>query len=88
MANIKSAKKRIVQTERRTEVNRSRRSDMRTHVKIVETAIEAGDVVAAKSAFRDVESRLVRCAQKGLMHRNTAARKLSRLFKQIKELNP
>jgi len=88
MANIKSAKKRIVQTERRTEVNRGRRSDMRTHVKMVETAIEAGDSVAAQSAFRDVEPRLMRCAQKGLMQRNTAARKLSRLSKQIKGLNP
>jgi small subunit ribosomal protein S20 len=87
MANIKSAKKRIIQTERRTEVNRSRRSGMRTHVKMVEKAIEAGDAGAAQSAFKGVEPRLMRCAQKGLMHRNTAARKLSRLSKQIKGLN-
>jgi len=88
MANIKSAKKRIIQTERRTEVNRSRRSGMRTYVKMVEQAIEAGDAGAAQSAFKDVEPRLMRCVQKGLMHRNTAARKLSRLSKQIKGLNP
>ena len=88
MANIKSAKKRIIQTERRTEVNRSRRSDMRTYVKKVEVAIEAGDVAAAQSAFSDTEPRLMRCAQKGLLHRNTAARKLSRLSKQIKGLTP
>ena len=88
MANIKSAKKRIIQTERRTEVNRSRRSDMRSYVKKVEMAIESGDAVTAKSAFKNVEPRLMRCAQKGLLHRNTAARKLSRLSKQIKELNP
>ena len=88
MANIKSAKKRIVQTERRTEVNRSRRSDLRTSVKKVEMAIEAGDAVAAQSAFTETEPRLMRCAQKGLLHRNNAARKLSRLSKQIRGLNP
>ena len=87
MANIKSAKKRIIQTERRTEVNRSRRSDMRSYVKKVEMAIEAGDAVTAQSAFKNVEPRLMRCAQKGLLHRNTAARKLSRLSNQIKVLS-
>ncbi len=87
MANIKSAKKRIIQTERRTAVNRNRRSDMRTHVKIVEKAIEKGDAVAAQSAFKEVEPRLMRSAQKGLLHRNTAARKLSRLSNKLKGLN-
>ena len=87
MATIKSAKKRIIQTGRRTEVNRSRRSDMRSYVKKVEMAIEAGDAVTAQSAFKNAEPRLMRCAQKGLMHRNTAARKLSRLSKQIKGLS-
>ena len=52
MANIKSAKKRILQTERKSEVNRGRRSDMRTQVKLVEKAIESGDVVAAKKALK------------------------------------
>ena len=87
MANIKSAKKRIIQTERRTAVNRNRRSDMRTHVKIFEKAIEKGDAVAAQSAFKEVEPRLMRSAQKGLLHRNTAARKLSRLSNKLKGLN-
>ena len=87
MANIKSAKKRILQTERRTEVNRNRRSDMRTHVKIVEKAIENGDALAAKSAFKEVEPRLMRSAQKGLLHRKTAARKLSRLSNKLKGLD-
>ena len=86
MANIKSAKKRIIQTERRTAVNRNRRSDMRTHVKIVEEAIQNGDVKAAESAFKDAEPRLMRGAQKGLLHRNTAARKLSRISNKIKNL--
>lgn len=87
MANIKSAKKRINQTLRRAEVNRSRRSDMRTHIKLVEGAIEAGDLKLAQSALTDVEPRLMRCAQKGILHRNTATRKLSRLSKKIKNLD-
>jgi len=87
MANIKSAKKRIVQTQRRTEVNRSRRSDMRTHVKMVEKAIIGGDIVAAQTAFKAVEPKLMRSAQKGILNRNTARRKLSRLAKKIKSIN-
>ena len=87
MANIKSAKKRIIQTLRRAEVNRSRRSDMRTYIKLVESAIEAGDLKSAQSALTDAEPRLMRCAQKGILHRNTATRKLSRLSKKVKNLD-
>ena len=86
MANIKSAKKRILQTERKSEVNRGRRSDMRTQVKLVEKAIESGDVVAAKKALKTAEPKLMRSAQKSLLHRNTASRKISRLSKKIKSL--
>ena len=86
MANIKSAKKRILQTERKSQVNRGRRSDMRTQVKLVEKAIESGDVVAAKEAFKTAEPKLMRSAQKSLLHRNTASRKISRLSKKIKSL--
>ena len=86
MANIKSAKKRILQTERKSQVNRGRRSDMRTQVKLVEKAIESGDVVAAKEALKTAEPKLMRSAQKGLLHRNTASRKISRLSKKIKSL--
>tara|TARA_B110000444_G_C18486615_1_gene431614 strand:+ start:298 stop:579 length:282 start_codon:yes stop_codon:yes gene_type:complete len=87
MANIKSAKKRILQTERKSEVNRGRRSDMRTQVKLVENAIESGDAAAAKEALKTAEPKLMRSAQKNLLHRNTASRKLSRLLKKIKSLN-
>ena len=87
MANIKSAKKRILQTARQSAVNRNRRSDMRSYVKIVEQAIEAGDAKAAQAAFIDAQPKLMRSAQKGLLHRNTASRKLSRLSKQIKGLS-
>ena len=86
MANIKSAKKRILQTERKSEVNRGRRSDMRTQVKLVENAIELGDAAAAKEALKTAEPKLMRSAQKNLLHRNTASRKLSRLSKKIKTL--
>ena len=86
MANIKSAKKRILQTERKSEVNRGRRSDMRTQVKLVEKAIESGDVVAAKEALKTAEPKLMRSAQKHLLHRNTASRKISRLSKKIKSI--
>ena len=87
MANIKSAKKRIRQTERQSVVNRSRRSDMRSQVKLVEQAIEAGDATAAQAAFNEAQPKLMRSAQKGLLHSNTASRKLSRLSKQIKGLS-
>jgi len=86
MANIKSAKKRILQTEKKSEVNRGRRSDMRTQVKLVEKAIESGDVVAAKEALKTAEPKLMRSAQKSLLHRNTASRKISRLSKKIKSI--
>jgi small subunit ribosomal protein S20 len=87
MANIKSAKKRIRQIERRSAVNRNRRSEMRSQVKLVEQAIEAGDAAAAQTAFNNAQPQLMRSAQKGLLHRNTASRKLSRLSKQIKNLS-
>ena len=87
MANIKSAKKRILQTERRSQVNASRRSEMRSFVKIVEQEISSGNAEAARVAFKFAEPRLMRSAQKGLLHRNTASRKLSRLSKQIKGLS-
>ena len=87
MANIKSAKKRILQTERRSQVNASRRSEMRSFVKIVEQEISSGNAEAARVAFKVAEPRLMRSAQKGLLHRNTASRKLSRLSKQIKGLS-
>ncbi len=87
MANIKSAKKRIRQIERRTAVNRSRLTRMRTYVKQVEQAIATGDAQVAQAAFNEAQPQMMRTAQKGLLHRNTASRKLSRLSKQIKNLS-
>ncbi len=86
MANHQSAKKRIRQIRRRSHVNRSRLSRMRTYVKKVEAAIESGDAAAAAAALKAVEPQLMRSAQKGIIHKNTASRKLSRLSARIKSI--
>ncbi len=86
MAHHKSAKKRIRQTERRTEVNRARTSRVRSFVKKVETLIASGDKAAASEALRAAEPELMRGAQAGVLHKNTASRKISRLAARIKTL--
>jgi small subunit ribosomal protein S20 len=86
MANHKSAEKRIRQTERRTLVNRNRVSRIRTFVKKVEAAIQSGDKGAAAEAFKAAQPEMQRGATKGVLHRNTVARKLSRLSARIKAL--
>ena len=83
MANTKSAKKAARQTVRRTEANKARRSRMRSYARKVEEAIEAGDKKAAAAALKEAEPVLARTAQKGLVHRKTASRKVSRLAKRI-----
>ena len=86
MAHHKSAKKRIRRNARRAEINRSRISRIRTFVKTVEQAISAGDKPAAEAAFRAAQPELHRGVNKGVLHRNTAARKLSRLSARIKAI--
>ena len=86
MANHKSAEKRLRQTEKRTAVNRARMSRVRTFVKKVETAIETGDRAAAQSAFELAQPELHRATTKGVLHKNTVARKLSRLALRINAL--
>ena len=86
MAHHKSAKKRIRQTERRTERNHARKSRMRTFIKKVETAIATGDKAAAQSAFQQAQPEMHRATNKGVLHRNTVARKLSRLAARINAL--
>lgn len=86
MANHASAKKRIRQTKTRTVVNRTRLSKIRTFVRKVEEAIASGDQPAAQNAFKDVQPLIMRGAQKGIMHSNTASRKLSRLSRRIKAM--
>jgi small subunit ribosomal protein S20 len=87
MANTTSAKKAVRKIAKRTSVNRSRRSEMRTYVRKVEEALSAGDVAAATAAFTTAEPIIMRAAQKGIVHKNTAARKVSRLAVRVKALS-
>jgi len=86
MANTKSAKKATRQIARRTVVNRSRRTRVRTAVRKVEEAIAAGDRTAAVAAMAEAEPAIIRAAQKGIVHRNAAQRKVSRLAHRIAKL--
>jgi small subunit ribosomal protein S20 len=87
MANTSSAKKATRKIARRTEVNKARRSRVRTYVRQVEEAIASGDVDRAKEALRVVQPELARAAGKGVLHVNTASRKVSRLAKRVKALS-
>ena len=87
MANTASARKRIRQTVRRTERNQARKARMRTFIKKVEQALTGGDKAEAVEALRTAQPELQRAAGKGVIHRNTVARKLSRLSKRVKALN-
>lgn len=86
MANTASAKKRARRDERRTEINRARRARVRTFVKKVEAAIVGGDKTAASAALKAAEPELARGVAKGVLHANTASRKVSRLSARIKTL--
>lgn len=86
MANHRSAEKRIRQTERRTAMNRARVSRIRTFMKKVETAIAAGDKDGARAALTAAQPEMQRGVGKGVLHKNTVARKLSRLSARIKAL--
>ncbi len=87
MAHHKSAIKRIRQTETRTERNRARRSRIRTYVKKVELAITAGDQTQANDALRVAQSEMAQGVVKGVLKKNTAARKMSRLNARVKALS-
>jgi small subunit ribosomal protein S20 len=86
MANTKSAKKAARQVARRTVINKSRRTRMRSAVRKVEEAITAGDRTAAAAAMAEAEPALIRAARKGIVHRNAARRKVSRLAHRIAKL--
>ena len=87
MANTKSAKKATRQIEARTQVNIARRSRLRTQVRKVEEAIAAGDKDAAAAALKAAQPELMRAAGKGVMHKNTASRKVSRLASRVKAIS-
>jgi small subunit ribosomal protein S20 len=86
MANTKSAKKADRQRIARTEINKNRRSAVKTEVRKVEEAIASGNKDAAAQALRSAEPSLVRSAQKGVIHAKTASRKVSRLAQRIKAM--
>ena len=86
MANTASARKRIRQTEKRTERNRARRSRVRGFIRKVELAIAGGDKAVAQEALRAAQPEMQRAADKGVFHDNTVARKLSRLSARVKAL--
>ena len=87
MANTPSAKKRVRQLERKTEVNKARRSRIKTFIKKVEESILAGDSNEAKNAFTIAQPEIQRGVTKGIFHKNTASRKLSRLLKRVKAVS-
>ena len=86
MANSPSAKKRVRQIERRTEVNKARRSRIRTFLRKVEEAITGGDQPAAAEALRAAQPEIMRGVTKGILHKNTASRKMSRLSARVKAM--
>ncbi|MBR5407761.1 MAG: 30S ribosomal protein S20 [Lachnospiraceae bacterium] len=86
MANIKSAKKRILVIETKTERNKAAKSRVKTFVKKVYAAIEAGDKAAADTALKDAISEISKAASKGIYHKSTASRKISRLTKAVNKI--
>ena len=86
MANHKSAKTRIVRNNKRSVINGMRKSRVRTFVKKVDALIAAGNKEEAMVAFKVAESEMMRAAQKGVFHKNTASRTVSRLAQKIKAL--
>ena len=87
MANTKSARKATRKIARRTTVNKSRRSQTRSAVRSVESALAAGNKKAALDALKSAEPQLMRAARKGVVHKKTASRKISRLTRQIAKLS-
>lgn len=86
MANSPQSKKRARQIERRTAVNKARRSRIRTFLRRVEEAISAGDGTKAAEALKAAQPELMRGVSRGIVHRNTAARKMSRLSSRVKAI--
>ena len=86
MANTPQAKKRIRRNDKRAEINGNRISRIRTFVKKVEAALDGGDKTAAAAALKEAQPELARGVARGVLHKNTAARKMSRLTKRVSSL--
>ena len=87
MANNPGARKAIRKIEARTEVNKARRSRVRTYLRKFQEALAGGDATAAKTAFVEAQSELMRAVSKGVVHKNTGSRKVSRLAAKLKKLS-
>ena len=87
MANHKSAKKRIIRNAKRAEINGARIGRIRTFIKKVESAISAGDKDAAQVALREAQPEIMRGVSRGVLHKNTASRKMSRLAARVKAVS-
>ncbi|MDG1142301.1 MAG: 30S ribosomal protein S20 [Hellea sp.] len=87
MANTASAKKAVRSQGRKTDVNRNRRTMVKTNLRGVEDAITKGDKAAAQIALKSAEPAMMRAVTKGVFHKNTASRKISRLSKRVKSMN-
>jgi small subunit ribosomal protein S20 len=86
MPNIDSAKKRVRRTKKRTEINHARKTRIRSFTRKVEEAIASGDKNAAQAALKVAEPEIMRGVSKGVIHRNTGSRKVSRLTKRVSKL--
>ncbi len=86
MANIKSAKKRILVSQKKHDRNKSIKSGVKTAIRKVEAAVEANDKAAAEEALKNAISRINKAASKGVYHKNNAARKVSRITKEVNTL--
>jgi small subunit ribosomal protein S20 len=86
MPNIASSKKRVRTTAKRTKINQARRTRVRGYVRKVEEAIAKGDKAAAQAALKAAEPEIMRGVTKGVVHKNTGARKVSRLTKRVAKL--
>jgi len=84
MANTASAKKAVRKIAARTEVNKARRSRVRTFIRKFEDAVKGGDAAVAAEAFRAAEPEIMRAVSKGVIHKNTGSRKVSRLAQRLK----
>ena len=87
MANTPGAKKAVRKIARRTAVNTARRSRVRTYLRKFEEAISSGDAGAAKTAFVEAQSELMRAVSRGVVHKNTGSRKVSRLAARLKKMS-
>ena len=86
MANIKSAKKRILTSNKKAEANKAVKTGVKTAVKKVNAAVESGDKAAAQEALKAASSTINRAASKGVLHKNNAARKVARLSEKVSKL--